>query len=92
MEHTVAKNKNKTKKPPKEKKQEEEFPLNKPWVSLRGGMIIMAITSLVLAVVIASQVIPSTGWLEGIGWGLLFAGMIWVIFFGNLWITKKLRK
>jgi hypothetical protein len=55
-------------------------------------MIIMAITSLVLVIVIASQVIPSTGWLEGIGWGLLFGGMIWVIFFGNLWITRKLRK
>jgi hypothetical protein len=91
MEHTVA-NKNKTKKTPKEKKQKEEIPFNKPWISLRGGMIIMAITSLVLAGVIASQVIPSTGWLEGIGWGLLFVGMIWVIFFGNLWITKKLRK
>jgi len=50
------------------------------------------LASLVLAAVIASQVIPSTGWLEGIGWGLLFVGMIWVIFFGNLWITKKLRK
>ena len=82
-------NKNKTKKTPKVK---EEDPLMKPWVSMRGGMIIMAITSLVLAIVIASQVIPSTGWLEGIGWGLLFAAMIWVIFFGNLWITKKLRK
>ena len=91
MEHTVA-NKNKTKKTPREKKQKEEIPFNKPWISLRGGLIVMAITSLVLAGVIASQVIPSTGWLEGIGWGLLFAGMIWVIFFGNLWITKKLRK
>lgn len=91
MESTVA-NKNRTKKTPKVKEDKLPVDLHKPWVSLRGGMIIMAITSLVLAVVIASQVIPSTGWLEGIGWGLLFAGMIWVIFFGNLWITKKLRK
>ncbi|HEX7234595.1 MAG TPA: hypothetical protein VF243_04940 [Nitrosospira sp.] len=82
-------NKNKTKKPPKVK--EEEIPV-KPWVSMRTGMIIMAITSLALAVLIASQVIPSNGWLEGILWGLLFGGLIWVIFFGNLWITKKLRK
>ena len=82
-------NKNKTKKPPKAK--EEEIPI-KPWVSLRGGMIIMAVTSVALAVLVASQAIPSTGWLEGIMWGLLFGGMIWAIFFGNLWITKKLRK
>ena len=83
-------NKNKTKKPPKEKK--EELPLNKPWVAMRGGMIVMAIVSLALAILIASQTIPSVGWLEGILWGLLFGGMIWVIFFGNLWITRKLRK
>lgn len=88
MESTVAKNKNQTKKP---KKTEEELPI-KPWVSMRGGMIIMAITSVALAVLVASQAIPSTGWLEGILWGLLFGGMIWAIFFGNLWITKKLRK
>ena len=89
----MAKNKNKTKKTPKEK--EEEFSINQltqPWVSLRGGMIIMAIVSLALAVLIAWQVIPYNGWLKGIFWGLLFGGMIWAIFFGNLWITKKLRK
>jgi hypothetical protein len=91
MENTVAKNKNQTKKTPKEKK-EEELLFNKPWVSMRTGMIVMAIVSVALAVLIASQVIPSTGWLEGILWGLLFGGMIWAIFFGNLWITKKLRK
>jgi hypothetical protein len=85
----VTKNKNKTKKTPKVK--DEEIPI-KPWVSMRGGMIIMIITSLALVVLVASQAIPSTGWLEGILWGLLFGGMIWIIFFGNLWITKKLRK
>jgi hypothetical protein len=82
----VAKEKNKTKK-----QKEEEFPAQ-PWISMRGGMIVMGITSLALAVLIASQVIPSNGWLEGILWGLLFGGMIWAIFFGNLWITRKLRK
>ena len=55
-------------------------------------MIIMAITSLALAILIASQVIPSNGWLEGILWGLLFGALTWAIFFGNLWISKKLRK
>jgi len=59
---------------------------------MRGGMIVMTITSLALAVLIAWQAIPSTGWLEGILWGLLFGGLIWAIFFGNLWITRKLRK
>ncbi len=92
LENAVSKNKNRTKKTPKVKEDEEEFPLNKPWLSMRGGMVVMAIVSLALAVLIAWQVIPNNGWLEGIGWGLLFGALIWVIFFGNLWITRKLRK
>ena len=91
MENRVAKNKNKTKKRKVEKQKEEPLPVQ-PWVSMRSGLIIMAITSVVLAVLVASQAIPSTGWLEGILWGLLFGGLIWAIFFGNLWITKRLRK
>lgn len=91
MESAVAKKKNKTKKLKVEGQKEEPLPVQ-PWVSMRGGMIVMAITSVALAVLVASQVIPSTGWLEGILWGVLFGGMIWVIFFGNLWITKRLRK
>ena len=59
---------------------------------MRGGMIIMAIVSLALAVLIAWQVIPNNGWLEGIGWGLFYGALIWIIFFGNLWISKKLRR
>jgi len=91
MESTVA-NKNKTKKTPKEKEDELPLDFNKPWISMRGSMIVMGITSLALAILIAWQVIPNNGWLEGIGWGLLFAAMIWAIFFGNLWISKKLRR
>ena len=83
----MANNKNKT----KTQKEEQSLPAQ-PWVSMRGAMIIMAITSLALAILIAWQVIPANGWLEGILWGLLFGGMIWVIFFGNLWVSKKLRK
>ena len=83
----MANNKNKSKK----QKEEQSLPAQ-PWVSMRGAMIIMAITSLALAILIAWQVIPANGWLEGILWGLLFGGMIWAIFFGNLWVSKKLRK
>jgi hypothetical protein len=93
MEKTVAeKNKNRTKKTPKVKDDELPVDFNKPWISMRGSMIVMAVTSLALAVLIAWQVIPNNGWLEGIGWGLLFGALIWAIFFGNLWISKKLRK
>ncbi len=59
---------------------------------MRGGMIVIAITSVVIAVLIAWQVIPSRGWLEGVLWGLLFGALIWAIFFGNIFINKLLHR
>ncbi len=59
---------------------------------MRSGIITVAVTSVILVVLIAWQVIPSRGWLEGILWGLLFGVLIWAIFFGNLLINKFLRK
>jgi len=86
LEHIVTKN-NKTK--PKEQKEEKS--LNQPWISMRKGLIIIAITSVAMAVLTAWQVIPSRGWVEGILWGLLFGALIWAIFFGNILINKLLR-
>ena len=59
---------------------------------MRSGMIVIAITSVAMAVLTAWQVIPSRGWLEGILWGLLFGALIWAIFFGNILINRLLRK
>jgi hypothetical protein len=59
---------------------------------MRGGLKIIAITSIAMAVLTAWQVIPSKGWLEGILWGLLFGAMIWAIFFGNMLITRFFRR
>ncbi len=77
--------------PPKEKKQ-QPADLSQPWISMRSGMIIITITSLIMAGLTAWQVIPQRGWLEGILWGLLFGGLIWGIFFGNILINKVLRR
>jgi hypothetical protein len=85
----VAKKSKKSKKP---KDQKEGNSSAQPWISMRSGTIIMAITSAILAVLIAWQVIPSRGWLEGILWGLLFGALIWAIFFGNILINRLLRK
>jgi len=86
LEHAVSNN-------PKTKKEEKaENPMNRPWISMRRGMIIIAITSVAMAVLTASQVIPSKGWMEGILWGLLFGVLIWAIFFGNILLNRFLRK
>ncbi len=80
------------KKSKKQKDQKEQKPLSQPWISMRGGLIVIAITSVALAVLMAWQVIPSRGWVEGILWGLLFGALIWAIFFGNILINKLLRR
>jgi uncharacterized membrane protein len=80
--------------PKKLKKIDQEIKdsMSQPWISMRRGIIIVAFTSVAMAVLTAWQVIPSKGWLEGILWGLLFGALIWVIFFGNLLITRFLRR
>jgi hypothetical protein len=82
----VAKNRKKR----KEQKGQEN--INQPWISMRNGLKIMTITSLAMAGLTAWQVVPSKGWLEGILWGLLFGALVWAIFFGNILITRFLRR
>ena len=84
-----------TKKKKKQKPSEqttEDAKLNQPWISMRTGLKIIAVTSIGMAVLTAWQVIPSKGWLEGILWGLLFGALIWAVFFGNILITRFLRR
>jgi hypothetical protein len=89
LESLVAKKK---KKQPKVKEHDLEKNLNQPWISMRSGLKIIAVTSVAMAVLTAWQVIPSKGWVEGILWGLLFGGLIWAIFFGNILINRFLRR
>jgi hypothetical protein len=76
----------------KKKAQKEEVNLSQPWISMRSGLKIIAITSVVMAVLTAWQAVPAKGWLEGILWGLLFGALIWAIFFGNILINRFLRR
>ena len=85
----MAKKKNNKQKP---KEQEIEKSMNQPWISMRSGLKIIMITSIGMAVLTAWQVVPSKGWLEGILWGLLFGALIWAVFFGNILITRFLRR
>jgi len=81
-----------TKKSKKRKEEKAKNFASKPWISMSGGMKIIAFTSIALAVLIAWQVIPSKGWLEGILWGIFFGVLIWAIFFGNILLNRFLRK
>ena len=80
------------KQPQKTKSEKAGVPLTQPWISMRKAVIVIAITSIVMAVLTAWQVVPSQGWLNGILWGLFFGGMIWIIFFGNVLVNRFLRR
>ena len=75
----------------KQSKSNTSLPVE-PWISMRSGTIIIIFTSIGMAVLTAIQVIPVKGWLEGILWGLLFGGLIWVIFFGMIFINRFLKR
>ncbi len=66
--------------------------LNKPWIEMRTGVIIVAFASLGMAILTAWQSIPSVGVVEGVLWGLFFGALIWIIFFGNLLLNRFLRR
>ena len=83
-------------KPKKEKKENKSTPFGlppaEPWISMRSGVRIVGVASLAMAVLTAWEVVPVKGWLEGILWGVLFGGLIWVIFFGMLLFNRWIRR
>jgi len=70
----------------------KKTPGAQPWISMRRGIEIITITSIFMAILTAWEVVPQRGWLEGILWGLLFGVLIWVIFFGLIYINRLLRR
>jgi hypothetical protein len=63
-----------------------------PWISMRSGLMIIAIASIGMMVLTALQTVPTLGWVEGLLWSALFGAMIWVIFFGMNFINRLFRR
>ncbi len=63
-----------------------------PWISMKSGRRIVWMVSLMMAVLVAFEVIPQRGPLEGVLWGLLFGGMILLIFEGYYRLNRLLRR
>jgi hypothetical protein len=76
----------------RKKKQAQEPGGVQPWISMKSGRRVILVLSIALAVWTAVQVIPQRGVLEGAGWGLLFGGLIWVIFEGYTLLHRYLRR
>jgi len=58
-----------------------QAPGRTPWISMKTGVRAIAVVSILMAGLVAYEVIPTKGWGQGILYGLLFAAMIWVVFF-----------
>jgi hypothetical protein len=74
--------------PPKQK----ENSISQAWISMRTGMIVMGVVSLGMAALTAYNAIPSVGIWEGILWGLLFGGSLWVIFLIAILFHRLMRR
>jgi phosphoglycerol transferase MdoB-like AlkP superfamily enzyme len=66
--------------------------VNKPWLSMSSGLLVISLVSLGLAILTAWQAIPIKGWFQGILWGVIFGGSIWVIFIGALFLNRLMRR
>jgi len=76
----------------KEKTPEVKFE-RKPWIEKAKGLRLIAIISLVLAVLVAYQIIRGSGeWGQGILWGLLFGGSVFLVYFGMNAFHKMINK
>ena len=62
------------------------------WLSMRTGLILITIVSVGMAVLTAYQSVPAKGLTEGILWGLIFGGSIWMIFLAFLLYGRLFRK
>lgn len=64
------------------------------WIPYRTGIILIAILSIGMIAMTAYQAVTEFGmtWGEGLLRGLFFGGMLWVIFFGFIFINRLLGR
>lgn len=74
----------------KQSKQKNNLRMD-PWITMRSGVIIIAITSLGMTVLTALQAVPAMGWMEGLLWSVFFGALIWIIFFGMIFVNRFFR-
>jgi arginine exporter protein ArgO len=79
------------------KKKKEQAPEikfeRKPWIEKAKGMRVIILASLGLAVLVAYQIIRGSGnWGQGILWGLIFGGSVFLVYFGMNAFHKMMNK
>jgi hypothetical protein len=88
----MSKQTNKSSEKQKEKGTSQPLQPAGAWISMRTGLILITIVSVGMAVLTAVQSVPAKGLAEGIMWGLIFGGSIWIIFLVFLLYGRLFRK
>lgn len=81
------------KKENKAAKAADKGSLREPWIRQRSGVRIVLAAGVVLAILVAINLIRGgTPWVEGILWGLGFGGSIVAVFYGMTWFHSLFNK
>ncbi len=80
-----------SKRSPK-KQPPTETPQLGPWIQMRTGLIIIAITSVAMFVLTTMQVWEYMSPLEAIFWGFFYAALVWAAFLGMIFISRLLGR
>ena len=51
-----------------------------PWISMRTGMIVITVTSVLMAILMAWSAIPTKGIFQGLLWGIGAGIGVWLVF------------
>lgn len=76
----------------KSTQKQEAQPIPGAWIKMRTGLVVISMLSIAMAVLTAWEAVPQKGWVEGILWGVLFGGSIWVIFLAFVLYGRLFRR
>lgn len=59
---------------------------------MKTGIRVIWVTSIIMGILTAWQVTPVKGLAQGILWGFIFGGAIWLIFWGYYYFLRITRR
>jgi arginine exporter protein ArgO len=76
----------------KEEEQKIDFE-RKPWIERTRGLQVIGLAGILLGVLVAYQIIRGSGnWGQGILWGFIFGGSVFLVYFGMNAFHKFMNK
>jgi hypothetical protein len=75
-------------------RQTEETPnrFTRSWITMSKGVRVITVMSLSLGLWTSYNTVRALGWAEGLMWGFIFGGSIWLVFFLVLSVNRVFRR